>query len=143
MPLLLRISASDWAEGGIDVAASVRLARAAAERGVDLVDVSSGGAVAHQKIPAGPGYQTGFAARIRREAGVRTGSRGSADAPPGQADMPWPPARPTACSSPGPHCGTRTGGCGQPTSSAMKFRGLRSMSGPFRATLSRTSSGFC
>ncbi|MFP3548286.1 hypothetical protein SB748_33430, partial [Rhizobium sp. SIMBA_035] len=49
MPLLLRISATDWAEGGVDVEASVRLARAAAERGVDLVDVSSGGAVAHQK----------------------------------------------------------------------------------------------
>ncbi len=76
MPLLLRISASDWAEGGIDAAASVRLARAAAARGVDLVDVSSGGAVAHQKIPAGPGYQTGFAARIRRETGIRTGAVG-------------------------------------------------------------------
>jgi len=76
MPLLLRISASDWAEGGIDAAASVGLASAAAEHGVDLVDVSSGGAVAHQQIPAGPGYQTGFAARIRREAGVRTGTVG-------------------------------------------------------------------
>jgi 2,4-dienoyl-CoA reductase-like NADH-dependent reductase (Old Yellow Enzyme family) len=76
MPLLLRISASDWADGGIDAAASVRLASAAAERGVDLVDVSSGGAVAHQQIPAGPGYQTGFAARIRREASVRTGTVG-------------------------------------------------------------------
>ncbi len=76
MPLLLRISASDWAEGGIDAAASVRLARAAADRGVDLIDVSSGGAVAHQKIPAGPGYQTGFAARIRRETGIRTGAVG-------------------------------------------------------------------
>ncbi len=76
MPLLLRISASDWAEGGIDAEASVRLARAAGEHGVDLVDVSSGGAVAHQSIPVGPGYQTGFSARIRREAGVRTGTVG-------------------------------------------------------------------
>jgi 2,4-dienoyl-CoA reductase-like NADH-dependent reductase (Old Yellow Enzyme family) len=76
MPLLLRISASDWAEGGIDAAASVRLARAAAEHGVDLVDVSSGGAVAHQQIPVGPGYQTGFAAQIRRETGIRTGAVG-------------------------------------------------------------------
>ncbi|MET3809045.1 NADH:flavin oxidoreductase/NADH oxidase [Arthrobacter sp. UYEF3] len=76
MPLLLRISASDWAEGGIDVEASVRLASAAAEHGVDLVDVSSGGAVAHQSIPIGPGYQTGFSARIRREAGIRTGTVG-------------------------------------------------------------------
>ncbi|MET1088043.1 MAG: NADH:flavin oxidoreductase/NADH oxidase [Arthrobacter sp.] len=76
MPLLLRISASDWAEGGVDVAASVRLASQAAERGVDLVDVSSGGAVAHQQIKAGPGYQTGFSAAIRSEAGVPTGTVG-------------------------------------------------------------------
>ena len=76
MPLLLRISASDWAEGGIDAEASVRLARAASEHGVDLLDVSSGGAVAHQQIPVGPGYQTGFAARIRRETGIRTGTVG-------------------------------------------------------------------
>ncbi|CCQ45659.1 NADH:flavin oxidoreductase / NADH oxidase family protein [Pseudarthrobacter siccitolerans] len=76
MPLLLRISASDWAEGGVDLAASVRLAREAAEHGVDLVDVSSGGAVAHQQIKAGPGYQTGFSAAIRNEAGVPTGTVG-------------------------------------------------------------------
>jgi len=76
MPLLLRISASDWAEGGIDAEASVRMARAASEHGVDLVDVSSGGAVAYQQIPVGPGYQTGFSARIRRETGVRTGTVG-------------------------------------------------------------------
>ncbi|WP_455834739.1 NADH:flavin oxidoreductase/NADH oxidase [Pseudarthrobacter siccitolerans] len=75
MPLLLRISASDWAEGGVDLAASVRLARQAAEHGVDLVDVSSGGAV-HQQIKAGPGYQTGFSAAIRNEAGVPTGTVG-------------------------------------------------------------------
>jgi 2,4-dienoyl-CoA reductase-like NADH-dependent reductase (Old Yellow Enzyme family) len=76
MPLLLRISASDWADGGVDLAASVRLAREAAQHGVDLVDVSSGGAVAHQQINAGPGYQTGFSAAIRRDAGVPTGTVG-------------------------------------------------------------------
>lgn len=76
MPLLLRISASDWAAGGVDLPASVRLAREAAEHGVDLVDVSSGGAVAHQQIKAGPGYQTGFSAAIRKEAGVATGTVG-------------------------------------------------------------------
>lgn len=76
MPLLLRISASDWAEGGVDLAASVRLARQAVEHGVDLIDVSSGGAVAHQQIKAGPGYQTGFSAAIRKEAGVATGTVG-------------------------------------------------------------------
>ena len=76
MPLLLRISASDWADGGVDLAASVRLAREAAQHGVDLVDVSSGGAVAHQQIKAGPGYQTGFSAAIRWDAGVPTGTVG-------------------------------------------------------------------
>lgn len=76
MPLLLRISATDWARGGVDLQASVRLAAQAAERGVDLIDVSSGGAVAHQDIKPGPGYQTGFSERIRREAGVPTGTVG-------------------------------------------------------------------
>jgi 2,4-dienoyl-CoA reductase-like NADH-dependent reductase (Old Yellow Enzyme family) len=76
MPLLLRISATDWAPGGVDVQASVRLAVQAAEQGVDLIDVSSGGAVAHQDIKPGPGYQTDFSARIRREADVRTGTVG-------------------------------------------------------------------
>ncbi|MEZ2389240.1 NADH:flavin oxidoreductase/NADH oxidase [bacterium RCC_150] len=85
MPLLLRISASDWAEGGVDIEASVRLAHAAAEHGVDLVDVSSGGAVAHQQVKARPGYQTGFAEQIRREAGVRTGAVGLLTSP-GQAE---------------------------------------------------------
>ncbi|MCA4132160.1 NADH:flavin oxidoreductase/NADH oxidase [Arthrobacter sp. M4] len=76
MPLLLRISASDWADGGVDIDASVRLSKAAAERGVDLVDVSSGGAVPHQNIPVGLGYQTAFSEKIRREAGVATGTVG-------------------------------------------------------------------
>jgi 2,4-dienoyl-CoA reductase-like NADH-dependent reductase (Old Yellow Enzyme family) len=81
MPLLLRISASDWADGGVDLAASVRLAREAARHGVDLIDVSSGGAVAHQQIKAGPGYQTGFSAAIRRDAGVPTGTVGLLTSP--------------------------------------------------------------
>jgi 2,4-dienoyl-CoA reductase-like NADH-dependent reductase (Old Yellow Enzyme family) len=81
MPLLLRISASDWAEGGVDVEASVRLARAAAERGVDLVDVSSGGAVAHQQIRAVPGYQAGFAQQLKNDAGVLTGAVGLLTSP--------------------------------------------------------------
>lgn len=76
MPLLMRISASDWAHGGVDIEASVHLAMAASERGVDLIDVSSGGAVAHQQIPVGLGYQTAFSERIRREAGIATGTVG-------------------------------------------------------------------
>jgi len=75
-PLLVRISASDWADGGWTVDDSVRLARWLAGLGVDLIDCSSGGAVAGVAIPAGPGYQVPFAERIRREAGVATGAVG-------------------------------------------------------------------
>ena len=110
MPLLLRISATDWAEGGIDIEASVRLAAQAREHGVDLIDVSSGGAVAHQDIQPGPGYQTGFSARIRRESRCSHRHRGPADLRRARPSMPLPPARPTACSLPGRRCGTRTGG---------------------------------
>ncbi|WP_230117049.1 NADH:flavin oxidoreductase/NADH oxidase [Arthrobacter sp. Bi83] len=85
MPLMLRISATDWAEGGIGIEDSVLLAAQAAEHGVDLIDVSSGGAVAHQEIQPGPGYQTGFAARIRRETGIATGTVGLLTSP-GQAE---------------------------------------------------------
>jgi 2,4-dienoyl-CoA reductase-like NADH-dependent reductase (Old Yellow Enzyme family) len=76
LPLLVRISATDWVEGGWDPDQSVELARGLAPLGVDLVDVSSGGLVATAQIPAGPGFQTGFAERIRREAHVRTGAVG-------------------------------------------------------------------
>jgi 2,4-dienoyl-CoA reductase-like NADH-dependent reductase (Old Yellow Enzyme family) len=74
-PLLLRISATDWTEGGWDIEQSVMLARAAREHGVDLVDCSSGGAV-RAAIPVAPEYQVPFAARIRRDAGVATGAVG-------------------------------------------------------------------
>ncbi len=95
LPLLVRLSATDWAEGGWDVEQSVALARALAALGVDLVDVSSGGLVPGAKVPAGPGYQTGFAERIRREGGVRTGAVGMITSPEqadhvirtGQADL--------------------------------------------------------
>ncbi len=76
LPLFLRISASDWKEGGWDIEQSVALARQVRERGVDLVDCSSGGAVADQKITLGPGYQVPFAERIRRDAGIATGAVG-------------------------------------------------------------------
>lgn len=75
VPLLVRISATDWAEGGWDVEESVRLAGLLKDRGVDLVDVSSGGNVAHQKIVVGPGYQVPFA-RAVRGTGVLTGAVG-------------------------------------------------------------------
>ncbi|HEV2274161.1 MAG TPA: NADH:flavin oxidoreductase/NADH oxidase [Acidobacteriaceae bacterium] len=75
-PLFVRISATDWAEGGWDIEQSVALAKALKEHKVDLVDVSSGGNVASAAIPAGPGYQAAFAERIRREAGIRTSAVG-------------------------------------------------------------------
>ena len=74
--LLMRISASDWVEGGWDVEQSVILAREAAARGVDLVDVSSAGNDPRQAITLGPGYQVPFAARVRQDAGVPTGAVG-------------------------------------------------------------------
>ena len=75
-PLFVRISATDWAENGWDLPQSVELARRLKAVGVDLVDVSSGGAIPGVQIPAGPGYQTGFAAAIRREADIATGAVG-------------------------------------------------------------------
>lgn len=75
-PLLVRISATDWAEGGWDLDQSVELARQLKLLGVDLIDCSSGGNLPQAQIPAGPGYQASFAERIRREAGVLTGAVG-------------------------------------------------------------------
>jgi 2,4-dienoyl-CoA reductase-like NADH-dependent reductase (Old Yellow Enzyme family) len=76
LPLLVRISCTDWAEGGWDLAQSVELSRRLKEMGVDLIDCSSGGIMPHVKIPAGPGYQTPFSAMIRKMAGIATGAVG-------------------------------------------------------------------
>lgn len=81
MPVFLRISATDWTDGGLDIGSSIRLAAAAAARGVDLVDVSSGGVVPHASIPVGPGYQSAFAEQIRRVAGVPTAAVGLITSP--------------------------------------------------------------
>jgi len=75
-PLFIRVSATDWAEGGWDVAQSVELARQVKPLGVDLVDCSSGALVPGVKIPVAPGYQVPFAERIRREAGIATAAVG-------------------------------------------------------------------
>jgi 2,4-dienoyl-CoA reductase-like NADH-dependent reductase (Old Yellow Enzyme family) len=80
-PLFVRISATDWIEGGWDIQQSVELSRQLKGLGVDLIDCSSGGNVAHAKIPVGPGYQTQFAEQIRREAGVLTGAVGMITSP--------------------------------------------------------------
>jgi 2,4-dienoyl-CoA reductase-like NADH-dependent reductase (Old Yellow Enzyme family) len=76
LPLFVRISATDWVEGGWDLEQSVELARVFQTQGVDLVDCSSGGTVPTAKVPVGPGYQTPFAQRIRRETGILTGAVG-------------------------------------------------------------------
>ena len=76
LPLLVRISATDWVDGGWDIEQSIELARQLVPHGVDLVDCSSGGLVPGARIPLGPAYQTPFAERIRRETGMCTGAVG-------------------------------------------------------------------
>jgi 2,4-dienoyl-CoA reductase-like NADH-dependent reductase (Old Yellow Enzyme family) len=76
LPLFARISASDWTEGGWDIEQSVALSRRLKALGIDLIDCSSGGVIADARVPAGPGYQTPFAERIRRDAGIATGAVG-------------------------------------------------------------------
>jgi 2,4-dienoyl-CoA reductase-like NADH-dependent reductase (Old Yellow Enzyme family) len=76
LPLLVRMSATDWRDDGWTLDESVALARILREDGVDLIDCSSGGNVAGAKIPLGPGYQTGFAERVRRDAEIATGAVG-------------------------------------------------------------------
>ena len=76
LPMLVRISATDWADGGWTIEESVQLATLLRGRGVDLIDCSSGGLAAHQQIAIGPGYQVPFARRIRAESGVPTAAVG-------------------------------------------------------------------
>jgi 2,4-dienoyl-CoA reductase-like NADH-dependent reductase (Old Yellow Enzyme family) len=76
LPLFVRISATDWVEGGWDIQQSVVLARALKERGVDLIDVSSGGTTPRARIPIGKGYQVPFARQIREEADIKTSAVG-------------------------------------------------------------------
>ena len=75
-PVFVRISSTDWKEGGWDIEQSVALAKALRARGVDLVDCSSGGGVVDQQIPIAPGYQVPFAERVRKDAGIPTGAVG-------------------------------------------------------------------
>jgi 2,4-dienoyl-CoA reductase-like NADH-dependent reductase (Old Yellow Enzyme family) len=76
LPLFLRISGTDWADGGWTIDDSVELARMVKPLGVDLIDCSSGGIAPHIKIPVGPGYQVPIAERLRRETGILTGAVG-------------------------------------------------------------------
>jgi 2,4-dienoyl-CoA reductase-like NADH-dependent reductase (Old Yellow Enzyme family) len=94
-PLFVRISATEWMEGGWDIEQSVELVRALRPLGVDLIDCSSGGNIASAKIPVGPGFQVPFAERIRKDTGILTGAVGMITEPQqaneivtkGQADM--------------------------------------------------------
>jgi 2,4-dienoyl-CoA reductase-like NADH-dependent reductase (Old Yellow Enzyme family) len=76
LPLFVRISATDWAEGGWDVEQAVELCSVLKTEGIDLIDVSSGGLASHQKISIGPGYQVPFASKIKKEAKIATGAVG-------------------------------------------------------------------
>ena len=108
MPLFVRISATDWADGGWDVDQSVVLARRLKELGVDLIDVSSGALVPKARIPVGKGYQVPFARKIRDEAEIMTGAVGMITEP----SMPTrssPAATPTWFSSAESCCASRTG----------------------------------
>src|SRR5262249_49475217 len=81
LPLFVRISVTDWEAGGWDLEQSIELAHQLKPLGVDLMDCSSGGNLAQAKIPVGPGYQTPFAERIRREARITTGAIGLITSP--------------------------------------------------------------
>lgn len=95
LPISVRISASDWVDGGWTIDDSVELARLLRELDVDIIDCSSGGNVPYVKIPVAPGYQVPFAARIKKEAGIQTAAVGMITEPTqanriiadGQADL--------------------------------------------------------
>ncbi|RPI04961.1 MAG: NADH:flavin oxidoreductase/NADH oxidase [Ignavibacteriae bacterium] len=81
VPVIVRISSTDWTDGGWDIDQSVYLAWKLKDAGVDLIDASSGGNISHAAVPAGPGYQVPFAERIRRESGIMTGAVGFITSP--------------------------------------------------------------
>jgi 2,4-dienoyl-CoA reductase-like NADH-dependent reductase (Old Yellow Enzyme family) len=81
LPLTVRISGTDWVEGGWSVEESVELARCLKAEGVDLIDCSSGGNAAHAKLPVGAGYQVPISEAVRRGAGILTASVGLITSP--------------------------------------------------------------
>ena len=76
LPLFVRISVTDWVEGGWNITEAIKLSTILKTEGVDLIDCSSGGSVPYAKIPIGPGYQVDFAERIKNEAGLLTSAVG-------------------------------------------------------------------
>ena len=88
LPLFVRISCSDWADGGFTPDEAVEVAKRLAARGdVDLIDCSSGGNSPAQAVPTHPGYQVPFAERVRREAGIATGAVGLSRTPDHAAEI--------------------------------------------------------
>jgi 2,4-dienoyl-CoA reductase-like NADH-dependent reductase (Old Yellow Enzyme family) len=85
LPLLVRLSTTDWVEGGWNLEQSIDLSRRLGQLGVDMIDCSSGGAVADAKVPVGPGYQVPFAAEIKAT-GMMTAAVGMITSP-AQADQ--------------------------------------------------------
>ncbi|PWH05270.1 oxidoreductase [Brachybacterium endophyticum] len=81
MPLLVRLSATDWAEGGVQIEDTVQLAGWLREHGVDMVDISSGGNSPDALIPVGPGYQTPLATAVKQGAGIPVSAVGMIDEP--------------------------------------------------------------
>ncbi len=81
LPLFVRISCTDWVEGGWDLTQSIEFCRMLKQAGVDLIDCSSGALVPDAVIPAGPGFQVPFAASIRKEVGIATGAVGFITSP--------------------------------------------------------------
>ncbi len=86
LPLSVRLSCTDWVDGGWTIEDSIALARRLAQEGADLIDCSSGGNVSGAKIPAGAGYQVGFAEAVKRGAGIATAAVGLITDP-AQADQ--------------------------------------------------------
>ena len=76
LPLFVRISASEWVEGGWTIEDSVELAKLLKDKGVDLIDCSSGGNSSHQKIDVAPLYQVPFSEQVKKEANILTGAVG-------------------------------------------------------------------
>jgi len=76
LPLFVRISVTDWVEGGWNITEAIKLSSILKTVGVDLIDCSSGGSVPYAKIPIGPGYQVDFAERIKKEADILTSAVG-------------------------------------------------------------------
>jgi 2,4-dienoyl-CoA reductase-like NADH-dependent reductase (Old Yellow Enzyme family) len=80
-PIMVRISSTDWVEGGWNIEQSMDFAHKLKDAGADIIDASSGGNISQASIPAGPGYQVSFAEKIKRAAGIMTGAVGFITSP--------------------------------------------------------------